>query len=290
MTDMKSMFGFENVSNINRLCDVVLIPYEKTTSLGKGTERGPYSIVSSSADVEEYDEETEIEILPSDLYLQEIAVYNNLPSKDNLEIISRYCKENVNRFSLFIGGEHSLTLSTFSSLCNKDTTLLILDAHTDVADKIDGERFSHGTWLRRLLEDGVKAISFGSRSMSKKEADFIKESSNFELWSMQKIREGRFSSMIEVLSELSGDIYLSIDMDSLESSLVPSIGSPQPGGFGWYEYCQILRTLFSNRRLHIRHVDIVEYVPNRHFPNLDIVAAKAACKVLFWKKWRILNE
>lgn len=286
---MKNLFGFENICNVNRVGDVVLIPYEKTTSLGKGTQNGPSAILSSSFDLEEYDEEIEIDLSQNDICLHEWKIDHSLCPKECLHEIFTYCQKDIDRFSLFIGGEHSLTYSTFSSLCSKDTTLIVLDAHADVADKIDGEILSHGTWLRRLLEDGVRAISVGVRSMSKPEAEYIKQSNRMELWTMHKIREVGFSALIERLSNISGDIYLSVDLDSLDLPLVPSIGSPQPGGFNWYEYCHILRSLFSNENKNIKFADIVEYVPNITFPSLDIVAAKAACKILFWKKRKTVN-
>ena len=252
-------------SNFEKSRVIILpVPYEATTTYRKGTKEGPKAIITASQNMELYDEETDCEP-------HKVGIHTLKEFKEGFDSPQRMIKALANRaqglFSLgklviALGGEHTITLGIVEGLRKKekDFSILILDAHADLRNSYEGTKYSHACVARRLIEEN-RIVQVGIRSLCRKEADFIKQK-NLRLFYAKDI-VGKEDWMKEVISCLSDKIYLSIDLDFLDPSIMPAVGTPEPGGLGWYETLRFLRLLAKEKK--ILGVDVVELCPSFHF-------------------------
>lgn len=239
---------------------ILPVPYEATTTYGKGTKEGPKAIIDASQNMELYDEETD-----SEPY--KIGIHTLKEFKEGFDNPQKMIKALANKaqgfFSLgklviALGGEHTITLGMIEGLrrAGKDFSILILDAHADLRDSYGGTKYSHACVSRRLIEEN-RIVQVGIRSLSQEEADFIKKK-DLKLFYAKDIIS-RKEWMKEAISRLSDKIYFSIDLDFLDPSIMPAVGTPEPGGLGWYETLEFLHLLTKERK--ILGMDVVELCP-----------------------------
>jgi len=266
---------------------ILPLPFERTTSYGKGAEGGPDAILRASCQIELFDEELGIDFEAS-------GGFHTAPSvqDDPERSIEQYLKQVAekvrairDKFFLALGGEHTVTYGVVEGLVESldDLTIVMIDAHADLIDELEGRRWSHGTVARRLWEQGCRVLQIGVRSLSREEHDFIKAGERIETWYAHEL-SGKWQNLLARLGDLSGPLYLSVDVDGLDPSLIPSTGTPQPEGLTWRQTMDVFGAL-SKSRAQWLGADVVEFVPSPQSPGCDITAAKLAVKLAaYWRK------
>jgi agmatinase len=270
--------AYENSSVV-----IVPIPYEKTVSFGKGTAKGPSAIIKASTSIELYDEELHCE--PADVGIHTLKELNsdfepeqitNLIQSTNAKLIEH------NKFVINLGGEHTVTLGAVQGhkLFSDDFSVISIDAHCDLRDTYDGRKICHATVMRRIVEENTPIVEVGIRSYSKEESQYIINSENVVIIHASEIQqEGDWIG--QAVSNLKEKVYLSIDVDGLDPSIIPTTGTPEPGGLGWYQTLGLLKRLFLERD--VIGMDIVELSPVEGLHGPDVLTAKLAYKSIGYK-------
>ncbi len=245
--------------------DVVIlpIPFEMTTSWGEGTEHGPAAAIEVSSQVELYDSLLEEE-LPCGLAFHTATAWNSEAGtlRQQLDSIRDYLHPwfNADQFPIVLGGEHGLLPPLVEALQNHPTiagdlsklTVVQVDAHADLRESLNGERFSHGTAARRALDCGIGGLlQIGIRAYSIDEAKFADVENRIETFYAQELfspTAGKtgWNSLIERISQLTGPVWLTFDIDGLDGSLVPDTGTPVPGGLTHWGAVEIIEGLFAS--------------------------------------------
>jgi agmatinase len=258
---------------------VIPVPYEKTITYRKGTHRGPAAILKASENIELFDEELDRETCKIGIStLQPLRVKGlkpeNMVKKVEAETagVLKYDK-----IPILLGGEHSITIGavTAAKKYYKDLSALYFDAHYDLKDVYNDSRYNHACVARRLKEI-VPVVEVGVRSLSKEEKDFLPVK-NVTTVSMLEMQENR-DWYNRVKGRLSDNIYISIDLDVFDPSVMPSVGTPEPGGIGWYEFLMAFRHIVSGRN--VIGFDVVELSPIKDMIAPDFMAAKLIYKIL----------
>ena len=265
--------------------DAVLLPlpFERTVSYGTGTWRAPQAMLDASNQLEEFDEETQIE------FGQHLRVHTALPVLDDeeesveqyLAHVASHTRQLREHFVVGLGGEHSVTYGLVDGTCDdlSELTIVQIDAHADLRDTLGGKRWSHGTVMRRLLERGCGLIQIGVRSISKDEYTLSQSHPKIQTFYARNLTE-RWSELEACLATISGNVYFTLDVDGLDPSVIPTTGTPQPGGLSWQQTTRIIRQTFGGGNRRIVGADVVEYVASPHPPGADTTAAKLVAKIL----------
>ncbi len=276
--------------------DALILPWplEKTVSYCTGTQSGPGAIVAASRQIELFDEETLIDFgeRPRLHTLAAIEVdaamsADGLP--EHLAAAARTIARFRERFLVTLGGEHLLTYGVVSGLVADpaEVTIVQIDAHADLADELDNRRWSHGTVMRRLWERGCRLMQIGVRSLSRAEYELIESRApcthgrRIETFFAHDLAQ-RWSELLHVLARLEGPVYLSIDVDGLDPSIVPSTGTPQPNGLSWQQAMELIRAVAAAPCDWIG-ADVVEFIASPHPPGCDLTVARLVMKILaYW--------
>ena len=255
---------------------VLPIPYEMTTSWGEGTENGPEACILASSQVELYDPLLPEE-LPCGLRMHTASSWSSQAGTlmEQLDSIRDYAVEWLNgeQFPLFLGGEHGILPPLMQAAAGHPSidgdlsrlTLVQIDAHADLRDEPGGERFSHGTAMRRSLDEGVgKVIQIGTRALSRGEAEFSHNDERVETWfarDFMGVCDGQagWNALIERIGRIEGPVWLTFDVDGLDGSLVPDTGTPVPGGLSHWAAVEIIEGLFASAE--VIGADVNEIVP-----------------------------
>jgi agmatinase len=265
---------------------VLPVPFERTTSYGKGTMSGPAAILRASQAMELYDEE-----LDAEPYVQGISTLPSfLPEAFDmgegfaeLQAEARVHMER-GKFLVTLGGEHSLTQAPVRAAreVHGEIAVVQFDAHSDLREDFEGTPFSHASVMRRIVEDGIPALAVGIRSLSAPESDLIRKRSLPVIWGHQLDRAQELFP--EMLAALPEKIYLTFDIDYFDPSLVPATGTPEPGGGHWYPTLRLLRHLFQTKT--VVAMDLIELAPVGGHPASDFLAAKLVYKCLgyLWER------
>ena len=285
LSNKKGFLGVDN--NFNFKAKAIVIPFglEKTVSYGSGTKNGPKEIIKASHQVELYDEELNCEPY------KKIGIKTLKPFKIDKNIvkalkqISKINEENLKKkiFPLVLGGEHTITPGCIAPFAKKYDKLCLLhfDAHADLRESYNGNQFSHASAIRRCLDHkNISVISFGIRNISSSEIYFLnKNSSRIKIfWSKNKKKWDlkKFRKLIK-----NKTVYLTFDVDGLDSSVMPATGTPEPGGLFWDETLDIIKIAFKNSN--IVGADINELSPIKGFDSYNFLVAKLAYKILSYK-------
>jgi len=263
---------------------ILPVPLEKTVSYGTGTGRGPAAILEASCQVEYFDEETLVDFAQSPRLhtLPPLSVDGQL--EDELAALRDRVATLRDKFVLAVGGEHTITYGTVTGLIDDpaELTIVQIDAHADLIDELAGRRLSHGTVMRRLWEKGCRLVQIGVRSLDRSEYELAVADDRIETYYAHQLDDRR-EELLAALGGLQGKLYLSIDVDGLDPAVIPSTGTPQPGGLSWRQAMQIIRRVASNRGCRLIGADVVEFIPSPHPPGCDLTAARLVMKVLaFW--------
>ena len=285
LSNKNGFLGIDNKFSIKEKVVVVPFGLEKTVSYGGGTKNGPKEIIKASHQVELYDEELNcepykkigIKTLKPFKIDKNINKALNKMSKVNEEIL------NKNMFPLTFGGEHSITPGCIAPFAKKHKKLCLLhfDAHADLRDSYDGEKYSHASAIRRCLDyKNVSIISFGIRNISKTEVPYLKKNSNRIkiFWAKDK-KKWNLNSFKKLIKNKT--VYLTFDVDGLDSSIMPATGTPEPGGLLWDETLEIIKIAMKNSK--IVGADINELAPIKGFNSYNFLVAKLAYKILSYK-------
>ena len=285
LSNKKGFLGIDNKFNFRE--KVVIIPFglEKTVSYGGGTRNGPKEIIKASHQVELYDEELNCEpykkigiktLKPFKIH-KNINIALKKMASVNKEILDR------NLFPMSFGGEHSITPGCINPFTKKFKKICLLhfDAHADLRENYNGEKFSHASAIRRCLDyKNVSVISFGIRNISKSEIPFLKENkSRINIfWAKDKSKWNlkKFKRLIK-----DQNVYLTFDVDGLDSSIMPATGTPEPGGLLWDETLNIIQ--IASKYSNIVGADINELAPIKGFNSYNFLVAKLAYKILSYK-------
>ena len=285
LSNKNGFLGIDNKVNFKEKVVVVPFGLEKTVSYGGGTKNGPKEIIKASHQVELYDEELNcepykkigIKTLKPFKIDKNIKRALNKMSKINQEILDK------NLFPITFGGEHSITPGCIDPFTKKfkDICLLHFDAHADLRESYNGEKFSHASAIRRCLDySNVSVISFGIRNISQSEIPFLKKnSSRIDIfWAKDKSKWNlnKFKKLIK-----NKTVYLTFDVDGLDSSIMPATGTPEPGGLLWDETLNIIKIATKNSK--IVGADINELAPIKGFNSYNFLVAKLAYKILSYK-------
>ena len=285
LSNKKGFLGIDNKFNFKEKVVVVPFGLEKTVSYGSGTKNGPKEIIKASHQVELYDEELHCEPYKKIgiKTLKPFKIDRNI--KKALKKISNTNEEILSKklFPITLGGEHSITSGCIAPFVKKYKKLCLLhfDAHADLRQSYNGKKFSHASAIRRCLDyKNVSVISFGIRNISQSEILYLKKnSSRIKIfWAKDKVKWdlNKFKKMIK-----NKTVYLTFDVDGLDSSIMPATGTPEPGGLFWDETLNIIKIAAKNSK--IVGADINELSPIKGFNSYNFLVAKLAYKILSYK-------
>ena len=235
------------------------IAYEGTVSYGSGTGQGAEAIINASRNMELYDEETDAEVYKLGIHTLEESASIEPPARMMDSLLER-ARELVSsgKFLAMIGGEHSISAPVIRAHSERyhDLSVLQIDAHADLRDTYDGTPHSHASIMARVVRDlRLPSVQCGIRSISAEEARAIDELPTRIFWAKDIV--GRSDWWDDAVDGLTENVYLTIDIDGLDPSLVAQTGTPEPGGLGWYETIGLIRTLARKR--HVVGMDLTEY-------------------------------
>ena len=285
LSNKNGFLGIDNKFDIKQKSVVIPFGLEKTVSYGGGTKNGPKEIIKASHQVELYDEELNCEPF------KVIGVNTIKPFKINkninkaLKLISLLNQQSIekNLFTLTLGGEHSITAGCIEPFVKsyKNVTILQFDAHADLRNSYNNQKYSHASAMRRCLDfKNVDLVSIGIRNISKEEIPFLKKNDSrikiFWAKDQKKWNLKYFKRLIK-----NKNVYLTFDVDGLDSSIMPATGTPEPGGLFWYETLSLIKTTFKNAN--VIGADINELAPIKGFNSYNFLVAKLAYKILTYK-------
>lgn len=262
---------------------VLPIPYERTVSYGRGTARGPAAIIDASIQTEDFDEEL---LEPAGLRVQTLPAVrlDGLAEPEALAAIEAAAAPvmEARRFLLGLGGEHTVTLPlvTRAKAAWGCRSVLQIDAHADLRDTYSGTPYSHACVMRRIRDLGLATVHVGIRALSSAEHAYA-EAARVPLFRACEIAAARDEAWIDrVVDCLADPVYVTVDVDGLDPSVIPGTGTPEPGGLGWYQTLALLRRVFARRR--VVAADVVELAPLDGSTISEYTAARLAAKMLLY--------
>jgi agmatinase len=260
---------------------IVIIPvaYDGTSTWVKGADKGPAAIIEASANMELYDIETDSEVYKQGIFT-ETHIEGEISTREMVEAVVENVRYYLgkDKFTIVIGGEHSVNIGAVKAHAEKydDLTILQLDAHTDLRDEYNGSKYNHACVMARAKEV-CPIVQVGVRSMDVSEKDFMDSSRTF----FAKDIHNNTDWIKRVIPMLSDNVYITIDLDVFDPSIMPSTGTPEPGGLLWYDVLALLKTV-SNKK-NIVGFDVVELCPDAGNKAPDFLAAKLIYKLLSYK-------
>ena len=265
-------------------CSVVIIPigYDGTASYKPGAKYGPNAIINSSVELENYDIEMKKDITETGIFTTpEISPLASDPKEMLLKIETTIDNLKLkNQITGIIGGDHSVTIGSVKSAIKRfpDLTILYLDAHADLRDTYMGTKWGHASVARRL-KSICKVVQLGVRSISSEEVNFISKSkSENEIYYWDRTKNNLQEDIDSALSQLSNQVYISIDLDVLDPSIMSAVGNPVPGGINWEEINSIIKQTAQHHS--IVGFDVTELSPNEGPESCSFTAAKLIYKLI----------
>lgn len=257
---------------------VLPVPYDRTSTYNKGADRGPAAMLAASSQVELYDIETD-----SEVYRNGIATLAPLvvdaPPEELFAAVQQATTAilSAEKFPVVLGGEHSITPGVVAALAAKyaDLTVLQLDAHGDTRDSYHGSKYNHACAMARV-HDYCRSVQVGIRAIDSSETKNLDRERVF--FGHQVANPADLSWQPRVSSLLSPHVYVTIDLDCFDSSIMPSTGTPEPGGLNWYQVTSLLRLISRNHT--VVGFDVVELLPRAEDPAPDFLAAKLVYQFL----------
>lgn len=284
----KNFLGIDKIHSSLESADIVILsaPYEHSVSYGRGTGRGPQAILDASHYVEFWDEEFQRELC-FEKGIATLATIDFAGAADAaaLGMIEELVREMLSRdkFVVTLGGEHTISAAAIKSHFERypQMSVLQIDAHSDLREEYEGSRYSHASVMARVLEflPSQRLVQAGVRAQCREEFERIDRDgiSTFFGW---EIRQGIYGQSWKerVLDALGNDVYITFDIDGLDPSIMPSTGTPEPGGLFWDETIQLMKMIGKHRR--IVGFDLVELAPVPDVAWPDFLAAKLVSKML----------
>lgn len=258
---------------------IVPVPFDETSTWQKGADKGPQAILDASPHLELYDIETQTEVFRRGIYtappIQETSPETMV--RQVQQQVSNHLKQN--RFVVTLGGEHSVSIGAAAAHAKKHPTMSVLqlDAHSDLRDTYLGSKYNHACVMARIREQ-CPIVQVGIRSMDIEETLDLEENRVFYA---HRIHDNH-SWIDQVITQLTDSVYITIDLDVFDPGIMPSTGTPEPGGLGWYPVMNLLRRVAETR--HVVGFDVVELCPGANKAP-DFLAAKLIYTLLSYI-WR----
>jgi len=258
---------------------LIPVPYDGTSTWQKGADKGPEAFLNASENMELYDIETDSEVYKEGVYLAP-AVTENASPEAMVDAVHETTKKyiNKNKFVTLFGGEHSISIGTIRAFneCFNNLTVLHIDAHADLRKEYEGTKCNHAcavyeaSQTTNLVQVGIRSMDITEKSsMNIEKVFFAHDMAVNEYW------------MDDVIDQLTGNVFITFDLDAIDPSLLPSTGTPEPGGLFYYETLEFLKKVFTERN--VVGFDIVELCPNENEKSSDFLAAKLYYKMLSYK-------
>ena len=258
---------------------VVPVPYEKTTSYGQGTKFGPAAVIDASWQLELWDEETKTETWKKGIFTTR-SVDCSLPEKKFFPHLERTVDELLSvtkALPFFIGGEHSVTQGLLPPFLKRHKNLSILhfDAHADLRPSYEGSEHSHACAVypasrtNRLVQIGIRSVGADERQFHN--AGHVKTHLMHENLDFKKLER-------DILRELTDTVYMTLDVDGFDPAVMPGTGTPQPGGFMWYEALKLFKAVCAKKK--IVGVDVMEVAPVKGSNITELAAAKLIYRLM----------
>jgi agmatinase len=260
---------------------IVIVPvaYDGTSTWMKGADEGPNAIIEASTNMELYDIETDSEIYKRGIFTDE-AIGGKITTKEMVDAVhdavQYYLEEG--KFTVVMGGEHSVSIGAIKAHAARyeKLTVLQLDAHADLREEYNGSKYNHACIMARAREF-CPIVQVGIRSMSSSEKESVDLSQVF----LAKDIHDNIDWIAKVIPKLSDNVYITIDLDAFDPSIVPSTGTPEPGGLLWYEVLTLLKVVSDEKN--VVGFDVVELCPDSNNKAPDFLAAKLIYKLLSYK-------
>lgn len=278
---MRNYAGIEDKYTQYRSSAIILqsIPYDGTSTWGKGADNGFEAFLEASENMELYDIETDTEVYKEGVYINPPILEGSSPEAMTESVFNKTMELlETDKFLTFFGGEHSVSIGIIRAYKEKykNLTVLQLDAHTDLRESYLGSRCNHACALHEASKT-TNLIQVGIRSMdvcelehiNKKKCFFAHKLDNQHIW---------MDKAIEMMGE---NVYLTIDLDVLDPSIMPATGTPEPGGLDWYTMMKLLKLVFINKN--VVGFDIVELAPLENNKAPQFLVAKLYYKLLSYK-------
>lgn len=259
---------------------VLSIPYDAATSFKGGAREGAAAIINSSQFLELYDQEIEKETYKIGIHTLPEVIPALGNSEDMLERLYRVTSELIRHKKVVVslGGDHSISaglIKAYTKVFPK-LSVLQLDAHPDLRDEYEGNKFSSATVMRRVHEFGARVVQVGLRAISSEDMAFAKKARIPQFFAEDMV--DRIDWVDKVVSRLTGNVYISFDVDFFDPSIMSATGTPEPGRLGWYEALKLLREVAKKRR--IVGFDVVELSPSLGPHSCSFLAAKLVYKIM----------
>jgi agmatinase len=278
------MVNYGNLPDIHSNKDqssiiIIPVPYDVTGTWVKGADRGPQALLEASENMELYDIETRTEVYRNGIHTDQAVIVSGSPDV-MVEAVSGRIDSWLNRdkFVVTLGGEHSIAIGSVKAHLKKypDLSVLQLDAHTDLRQEYEGLPYNHACTMARIKEL-CPVTQVGIRSMDKEELEYIDPG---RIFLAEKIIEDD-NWIRGVIKSLNNQVYLTIDLDVFDPSIMPSTGTPEPGGLDWYIVLDLIREVIKEKEL--VGFDIMELCPNIYNKAPDFLAAKLLYKILSYR-------
>ena len=295
-TDVLPLMGTETASTYEASQVVILpIPYEATTTYRTGCQNGPDAILEASQQVEFYDEELDREIC------KEVGIYTHQAIADtrnasvSAEEMLKSTTEAVSKliadgkFVIGLGGEHSITtglVEAYRQASDEPFTVIQIDAHGDLRHEYEGSIYNHACVMRRIVDMGIPTVQVGIRAICKEEADLIK-AKQLNVFRAREIAADPNWIEKALASIPTQRVFLTIDLDGIDPTLIPGVGTPEPGGLNWYSLLTFLKRVFDNHQ--VIGGDVMELAPITDSVVSEFTAAKLVYKLIGYQaiaqKW-----
>ena len=288
----KQFIGSEAQTTYERAKVVILpIPYENTTTYRKGCQHGPAAIIAASDQLEAYDIELEQEICQETAIFTTKAIADTRANPDltpeaMIEITTSRISELIadGKFVVTLGGEHSITagvVKAYQQILSKPFTVIQIDAHGDLRHSYEGSIYNHACVMRRVIDMGMPTLAVGIRSICLEEAELIKQQHIPVIWAKDIYRDSSWCDRAIALITTER-VFITIDLDGLDPSLMPGVGTPEPGGLNWYELTRFLRAVFTKHQ--VIGCDLMELAPTSDSVVSEFTAAKLVYKLIGYSR------
>ncbi len=264
---------------------LIPVPYDGTSTWQKGADKGPDAFLNASENMELYDIETRSEVYRQGIYLAPPVTEDSSPEK-MVEAVYKTTKNYIkqDKFVTLFGGEHSISIGSIRAFNEsfEDLTVVQLDAHADLRPEYEGSKCNHACALHEASKT-TNLIQVGIRSMDVSENDHMDENQVYFAHDLYEDWQD------DAIGQMTPNVFITIDLDAFDPSILPSTGTPEPGGLFWYETLEFLKMMFKKKN--VVGFDIVELCPNENEKSSDFLAAKLYYKMLSYKfKYQNFNE
>jgi len=271
-----NIFDFMGTKNNDyKKSNVIIVPVPYALNSLSGQIDGPLAIIESSDWVEFYDQETQKDFFNVGIMtLPPLDCIDILP-KDMVNEVSEIVAKIIGdkKFPILLGGEHTISVGATMGLKGlSNISVLQLDAHTDLYSDFEGEKHHKGCVARRMIDNSMHVVQAGIRTTTKEEVDFIKKKNIDTFFYNGKLE------IDKIIERLHENVYLNIDLDVLDPSIMPAVGTPEAGGITWFEILELIKRLSKERN--IIGADLVELDPIADFTAPNILAARLAYKII----------